>query len=186
MTIDYYKMFSTLVQRWSDLTRKRDEIDAEIAKINQLVLATFPLIPEEKQRLFQKDIEAMEEETAGLLDAIKLIFSAHKGEWLTVSGVRDYLLQGGFDFRHYRANPLASIGTTLKRMVPAHLESRTSPGGTVYKKHVTIGDRIGQRTVPPVPGSPGVTLPTQDDLAREGDKLWEGYPDPLNQRGKKK
>jgi hypothetical protein len=165
--INYDEMFSALVQRSNDLSRQRDAIDVEIAKVRQLIIATFPLLPAEKQLLFQEDIEAMDEESAGLLDAIKLVFSAHKGEWLTVSKVRDYLLVMGFDFRHYRANPLASIGTTLKRMVPAHLEATTSGSGTLYRRRKTFGDRIAEGG------------------QAEDFKPKYGHPDPLNKRGKK-
>ena len=140
--IDYFKMFSELVQRCNELTRQRDETDVEIAKIKQLIIATFPLIPEEKQKLFRTEIDAMDEQSAGLLEAIKLVFSAHKGEWLTASKVHEYLLANRFDFRRYRANPLASITTTLKRMVPNLLDSTNSGSGTLYKRRLTLGDRI--------------------------------------------
>lgn len=188
--IDYYKMFGDLIMRCSDLVQQRDRLEMEIAKLRQLVIATFPLIPESKQKLYQSEIEAMGEESGlGLLEAIKLIFSMHKGEWLTVSRVRDYLEEMGFDFRHYRTNPLASIGTTLKRMVPTTLESRDSGSGTLYQRRKTIGDRIAEgfeRRVLPDPGSPGVPLlnATQREESKEFMPKY-GTPDPLNRRGKK-
>jgi hypothetical protein len=197
--IDYYKIFSTLIKRSADLTRQRDAIDAEITKVRQLIVVTFPLIPEEKQRLFRKEIDEMEEQPTGLLDAIKLVFSAHKGEWLTVSQVRDYLLGMGFDFRHYRTNPLASIGTTLKRMVPTHLESMNSGSGTLYQRRKTIGDRMVEnymRTVPPPPAcgelpvsDPSHPIHHAEPIVKIVDtgefKPKYGQPDPLNRRGKK-
>jgi hypothetical protein len=167
-TIDYYKLFGELVMRVGHLTQQRDEIDVEITKVRQLIVATFPLIPADKQRLFEKEIASMDEQAMGLLDAIRLIFSTHKGEWLTVTQVRDYLMGTGFDFRHYRANPLASIATTLKRMVPAYLDSMNSGSGTLFQLRKTIGDRIAEAfDTKPLPGSPGVTLPNEDDIARE-------------------
>src|ERR1700741_5174732 len=102
--IDYYKMFGDLIMRCSDLDQQRDRLEVEIAKLRKLIIATFPLIPESKQKLYQSEIDAMDE-GLGLLEAIKLVFSMHKGEWLTVSKVRDYLEEMGFDFRHYRTNP---------------------------------------------------------------------------------
>lgn len=129
--IDYYKMFGALIQRCSHLTHQRDELEMELAKLRHLIIATFPLIPEDKQKMFQREIDGMDEESGlGLLEAIKLVFSMHKEEWLTVSKVREYLEEMGFGFSHYRANPLASIGTTLKRMVPTNLESMNSGSGT--------------------------------------------------------
>src|SRR5215831_18974497 len=115
-------MFSDLVARHDDLTQQRSAIDLEIAKLKQLILATFPLLPEEKQNMFQAEIEMMEEDSGGLQNAIKLVFRTHKGEWLTASQVRDYLTATGFDLTQYRANPLASITTTLRRMVGGKIE----------------------------------------------------------------
>jgi hypothetical protein len=188
--IDYYKMFGDLIMRCSDLVQQRDQLEMELAKLRQLIIATFPLLPESKQKLYQSEIDAMDKESGlGLLEAIKLVFSMHKGDWLTVSKVRDYLEEMGFDFRHYRTNPLASIGTTLKRMVPTTLESRDSGSGTLYQRRKTIGDRMVEgfeRMVPPDPGSPGV--PLLNATQREEGNEWKpkyGTPDPLNRRGKK-
>jgi hypothetical protein len=187
--IDYFKMFSDLVERCNERTRQRDEADVEIAKIKQLIIATFPLIPEDKQRLFQAEIDAMDEQSAGLLDAIKLVFSTHKGEWLTTSKVHEHLLGNGFDFRHYRANPMASITTTLKRMVPSLLDSMNSGSGILYKRRLTLGDRIaGYKDVPV--HDPSHPIHDAGPIAKVTEANdWKpkyGTPDPLNQRGKKR
>jgi hypothetical protein len=170
-TINYDAMFADLLRRHNALILQRNEIDIEISKLKQLILATAPLLPEHKQKMIQTEIEELEEQSASLLDAIKLVFSARKEEWLTASEVRDYLMEMGIDFRQYKTNPLASIATTLKRMVPTYLESKTSvQTGTNYKRRKTIGDRIAEgfdRIATPLPGSPGVTLPNQDDIARQ-------------------
>ena len=140
--IDYLQMFGELVRRRLELIRQRDQTDVEIVKVNQLLTAMFPLLPEDKQQNYKQTMENMEAESSGLQDTIRLVFSEHKGEWLTASNVRDYLIEMGFELRHYQANPLASIGTTLKRMVPTHLESRTTESGTLYRRRLTPGDRI--------------------------------------------
>lgn len=152
--IDYFKMFSDLVARSNELTRQRDGLDIEIAKIRQLIISTFALLPENKQQMFQKEISDMDEQSAGLMKGVKLVFSTHKGEWLTVSKVYGYLLQMGFDFRHYRANPLTSISTTLRRMVPTYLEMAVSSDGNVYTRRATLGDRIAGLITPPFPNPP--------------------------------
>lgn len=67
--------------------------------------------------------------------------SADKGEkedaqkaWLTPVEIRDALKRMGFPFENYKANPLASIHTTLKRMVPAEMEVKTRKDGQrVYR-----------------------------------------------------
>jgi hypothetical protein len=139
----YYAMFADLVKRHNELTQRRNELEIEVAKLKQLIIATFPLIPEEKQRLFQTEINEMEEQNTGLLNAIKLVFSAHKDEWLTPAQVRDFLILIGFDLTQYKANPLASIVTTLRRMVSNHLKSKTLTDGQVlYQRSVTMLERM--------------------------------------------
>jgi len=146
--IDYYAMFTELVSRCNELGQQRNEIDREVTKLKQLILATFPLLPEDKQELYQAEIEALEEESGGLLSAIKLVLSAHKGEWLTPAQVRDYLATMGFDLTQYRANPLASIGTTLRRMVGATgslILSKTMDDGQItYQRRLTLLDQMGR------------------------------------------
>ncbi len=140
--IDYLQMFGELMKRRMQLIQQRNEIAVQIVKINQLLTAMFPLLPENTQKNYKQAMEDIEAESSGLQDAIKLVFSEHKGEWLTPSNVRDYLMEMGFELKHYQANPLASIGTTLKRMAPTYLESRSSESGTAYKRRLTLSDRI--------------------------------------------
>jgi hypothetical protein len=138
--IDYLQMFGELMKRRLELTRHRDQIDVEIVKVNQLLTAMFPLLPENKQKSYKETMENIDADSSGLQDAIRLVFSVHKDEWLGASNVRDYLMEMGFDLRHYQANPVASIGTTLRRLVPGYLESSTTgAGGTAYRRRKTFG-----------------------------------------------
>ncbi|MGA9156212.1 MAG: hypothetical protein WB249_05430 [Candidatus Sulfotelmatobacter sp.] len=201
-------MFSDLVKRQNALLQQRNEIGREVMKLRQLIIATFPLLPADKQEMFQAEIEALEEQTGGLLSAIQLVFSAHKGEWLTPAKVRDYLIAMGFDMTQYRANPLASIATTLRRMVPDQLESQTVGEQVMYRRRITLLDRMGQAPIDPnllpeqirgvvhpvdhlkrKPGqAPIPPASTREKAEEERKKLFPqqlGYPDPLNQRGKK-
>jgi len=54
---------------------------------------------------------------------------AERKEWFTPVEIRDALKRMGFPFENYKANPLASIHTTLKRMVPAEMEVKTLKDG---------------------------------------------------------
>jgi len=54
---------------------------------------------------------------------------SEKDAWLTPVEIRDALKRMGFPFENYKANPLASIHTTLKRMVPAEMEVKTLKDG---------------------------------------------------------
>lgn len=54
---------------------------------------------------------------------------SEKDVWFTPVEIRDALKRMGFPFENYKANPLASIHTTLKRMVPAEMEVKTLKSG---------------------------------------------------------
>lgn len=128
-------MFVELMDRRAILSRQRDEAEVELAKMKQLILSVFAMLPEDHQKANQQAIDDIEAESSGLQDAIKLVFSTNQGKWLTVSNVRDHLIVTGFDFRSYKANPLASIGTTLKRMTDTnYIESKNSGSGTLYMR----------------------------------------------------
>ena len=125
--IDYWKMFADLMERRGVLVRQRDQAEIELTKT------------EDQQKANQQAIDELESEGGGLQDAIKLVFSTQRGEWLTASEVRNFLEEMGFDFRQYRTNPLASIATTLKRLVPDYLETRTSAQtGVNYRRLISI------------------------------------------------
>jgi hypothetical protein len=86
-----------------------------------------------------------------------------KKDWMSPVQVREALLAAGFDFSSYTSNPLSSIHTTLKRMVPHEIEANEGADGQVYR----------WKTLPPnfVPmNTPGTEL-RANDPAR---KLAEG------------
>jgi hypothetical protein len=189
-SLDYDAMFTGLVTRCNELVQQRNDIDGEVTKLKQLILATFPLLPAEKQAIYQKEIDQLEEESGGLLNAIKLVFSAHKGKWLTPSDVRDHLKDMGFDLTQYRANPLASIGTTLRRMVRStgsHVISQNLPDGqVVYQRRLTLLDQMGRIEVNPdlLPEDIRGSLYGPRQGNSRATRL--GYPNPTNtQKGKK-
>jgi hypothetical protein len=142
MTTDYLRVFTEFMRRRAELTRQRDQTEVELARLKQSILDVFQLLPEDQQKSYQKAIDDMEGEGSSLLGAIKLVFSTHKREWLTASDVRDYLIKTGFDLRRYKANPLAAINTTLKRMVPAYLENKTSDTSRLYRRRLTLLEDI--------------------------------------------
>jgi hypothetical protein len=149
MPIDYWKMFAGLMERRSVLLRQRDEAEVELAKTRPLIISVFGLLSEDQQKANQQAIDDMEAESSGLQDAIKLVFSTHQGEWFTVSMVREFLTEMGFDLRRYKANPSASIGTTLKRLAADFLKTTSSGSGTLYMRDpvykLAEGARFGQR-----------------------------------------
>ena len=135
-TIDYWKIFADLMERRAKLIRQRDESEIELAKIKQLITSVFAMLPEDRQKANQQAIDDMAAESAGLQDAIKLVFSTREGQCISVSSVREYLNAMGFDFRQYKANPLASISTTLKRIADSgYIEPVSTQHGTMYRRN---------------------------------------------------
>jgi hypothetical protein len=139
MAISYWDMFVELMARRTKLIRQRDEAEVELAKMKQLIQSVFALLSDDQQKANQQAIDDIEAESAGLQDAIKLVFSTHSGLWLTVSDVRNHLNDMGFDFRQYKANPLASIGTTLKRIAETdYVHTMNSGSGTLYRREAPL------------------------------------------------
>jgi hypothetical protein len=143
--INYMQMLLDLMeerQKWID---KRDESIREISRLSELIRATMNMIPAEQLARYEPIFERLENRPAGLSMAIRACFTAgamglkqaKAGEgktWFTPVEIRDALKRMGFPFENYKANPLASIHTTLKRMVPAELETRTlKDGQKVYR-----------------------------------------------------
>ena len=56
-----------------------------------------------------------------------------KGDWMTAVQVREALLAASFDFSKYTSNPLSSIHTTLKRLVPEEVQTEARGEGPVYR-----------------------------------------------------
>ena len=138
-------------QKWLG---QRDEAIREISRLSELIRATMNMIPPEQIARYEPVFERIEQRPPGLSLAIRACFTATQTtglqnlkeasvpgianisgkEWLTPVDIRDALKNMGYPFENYKANPLASIHTTLKRMVPGELETKTLKGGQkVYR-----------------------------------------------------
>jgi hypothetical protein len=120
-------------QRWLN---QRDEAIREISRLSELIRATMNMIPAEQIARYEPIFERLENRPMGLSMAIRSCFTteAAADKWLTPVEIRDALKRMGFPFENYKANPLASIHTTLKRMVPAEMDVKTlKDGQRVYR-----------------------------------------------------
>jgi hypothetical protein len=117
--------------------QRRDEAEIEIAKQRQFILATMNMVSDEERQSFRERlieiIQRSDTRSAGLTEAIRKILQAPGRKWMTVTEVRTHLVNSGFDFSGYTANPLASISTTLRRMAPNEAETTTVQGVTAYR-----------------------------------------------------
>jgi hypothetical protein len=144
MPINYMQMLLDLMEERQKWLNQRDEAVREISRLSELIRATMNMIPAEQIARYEPIFERIEQRPVGLSLAIRACFTAGAAglagyagkeapvkikEWFTPIEIRDALKRMGFPFDNYKANPLASIHTTLKRMVPAEVEVKTQPDG---------------------------------------------------------
>ena len=147
MPINYLQMLLDLMEERQKWLNQRDEAIREITRLSELIRATRNMVPPEQLARYEPTFERIEQRPVGLSLAIRACFTAGAAglagyagkeapmkEWFTPIEIRDALKRMGFPFDNYKANPLASIHTTLKRMVPAEVEVKTQADGQkVYR-----------------------------------------------------
>jgi hypothetical protein len=147
MTIDYYKIFVELDERHTELTKQQKMVEVELAKLTETIQSIFKMLTPAQQRKAQKMIERIEGPKGGLKQGVVMALRASTNDWLTPPQIRDYLKNIGFDFGASGSGGLASIGTTLKRMVPEEVEAKAVSGGQMaYRLRgysgITVGDVV--------------------------------------------
>jgi len=161
VAIDYMQMLLNLMEERQKWAGQRDAAIREISRLSELIRATVNMIPPEQLARYEPIFERLEKRPAGLSMAIRACFTGgtttagftktaeqkaetgkpeitnadpEENAWLTPVQIRDSLKHMGFPFENYKANPLASIHTTLKRMVPGEVETKTlADGQKVYR-----------------------------------------------------
>jgi hypothetical protein len=132
MPIDYLTLLRQLVEERESWIRQRDDAMRQVSRLDDLIRSTAKMLPPEERAKCDILFERIDQRPAGLTIAIRLCFTAGK-EWLTPVEIRDHLKTSSFNFERYKANPLASIHTTLKRMVPHEIECKTIRGEKRYR-----------------------------------------------------
>jgi hypothetical protein len=134
MAMDYLQLLRNLVEERESWIRKRDDAERELSRLSELIRSTVKMLTEEQRSKCDCEIllERLDNRPPGLTTAIRGAFTAGK-EWLTPTEIRDYLKGIGFNFTSYKANPLASIHTTMRRMIPHEMECKTSEGHKFYR-----------------------------------------------------
>ena len=135
---DYLRLVTEAFSKLTEMRRQRENIEVDIAKLKQFIVATANLLPD-LQRLqvlanmqLVEDVERIAE--AGLTEAVRNALRNHPRQWLTAAKVRDELVAASFDFSDYKSNPLASVSTTLRRMKSDEVETANVDGGvTAYR-----------------------------------------------------
>lgn len=167
VSLDYIQMLLDLMEERQKWATKRDEAIREMSRLSDLIRAAMNMIPPEQLARYEEIFERIEQRPVGLSATIRACFAAaaapaklvevakrmarggqaestdaiSQGKlWLTPVEIRDRLKNLGFPFENYKANPLASIHTTLKRMVPGEMEVKTLKGGQKVYRLKNAGD----------------------------------------------
>ncbi len=176
MVIDYHKMFIELANRYAELVAQQGAIETEIAKLAQIIQSTYNLLSPAQQ----SELAGIAETVAiprGLKETVLMALKARRDEWLTPPEIRDYLESIGMEFGS-TASALASITTTLKRLVPEQVSTKSLGNGqTAYRVKMSQPELL----IPPFMKSILRVAKASSDFSPTLNP-----PDPLNQRGKKK
>jgi hypothetical protein len=134
---DYNAILDGALAKLEVAMRQKSDAEIEVGKLKQFIYATMNMLSDEQRVIFMAKLDQLNFDdntrAVGLKEAITRVLAAQPKKWFTVTKVRDQLLETGFDFRNYTANPLASVSTTLKRMKPEEVETTTIEGVTAYQ-----------------------------------------------------
>lgn len=146
---DYDKIVRDAYIKFCELKKQRDNINAELDRLQQFIFATANMLPDEQQKELAEDMalvyEMDRERDASLIEAIRRILSESLNRYFTVRQMRDALKASNFDFSQYTANPMASISTTLKRLKPDEVRVTRIEGVTAYRGKKSLVERAKAR-----------------------------------------
>jgi hypothetical protein len=123
-------------QKYAAKFRQREELDAELLKLRQLINATANMLPDDEKADYESQLAALAAQMTGLTEAVRdaLKLATADGSYATATQIRDHLVKAGFDFTRYSSNPLASVNTALRRFKPEEVEpGQTESGVTTYR-----------------------------------------------------
>jgi hypothetical protein len=135
MAVDYLVLLRDLVEERQQWICRREEADRQLSRLSEIIRSTVKMLTPEQRCKYDCDtlLERIDNRPPGLTILIRGAFTASGKDWLTPVEIRDCLKNTGAYFEKYKANPLASIHTTLKRMVPHEAECKAVDGQKAYR-----------------------------------------------------
>lgn len=140
---DYLKIFIVHMDKFRTLEKKRNEITAEMRRVQQMAKAALAMLPDEERAVMAERLKEWELPTEGLTDAIRSVLFNHFNQWrregkravgnallMTPVQIKEALEQSGYDFSAYKSNPLASIHAVLKRLEKKEVNTEKLPDGS--------------------------------------------------------
>lgn len=138
---DYKSILRQALDEWIDLECKRQNIELELANKLQFIRATFNLLPDADKPEFDTLVRSFSAQPGGITLAIRRILQDNAGQWHTATVMRNKLVESGFDFSDYRANPLATIHAVLKRSRPEEIEAIKIDGVMAWRWKADVPKR---------------------------------------------
>jgi hypothetical protein len=133
----YLDVLNNALTQFGGLMHQRDSIEVEISKMRQFIFATVNMLSDVDRNTFFDNVKQInmqwETKENTLSDAVRDVLYGSPRNWFTVAQVRDAVVEKGFDFSNYSANPLASVSTTLRRLVPKEAESTELDGVNAFR-----------------------------------------------------
>jgi hypothetical protein len=130
--MDYLNLLEVLLREHDSWRAHRDDADRKLTQLADMIRSTVQMLPPEQQAKGEQFLERLDKRPLGLTGCLRLILA--NGEWWKPVELRDELARMGFWFEPYKSNPLASIHTTLRRMVPDTVETkRDRERGVIYR-----------------------------------------------------
>jgi hypothetical protein len=149
------KTMDDMLAKLAEATRVYRESEKAVREYSDAIRALAQVCEDEEIKA--NYLLALEDITGkpGFMDAIRSVLKGPgQRRPLTAPEIKEFIVLGGKMSLAGYSNPMASIHTTLRR-----LEKK----GEVEEIQNTKGERAYRLP----PGSPGVTLPNQDDIARQ-------------------
>jgi hypothetical protein len=161
-TADYSKTRDAAIAEIQEILLKRAALDERLNQLKKIVDALSALlddVPEVNPRMNDGHAAlsaALLGTGMGISNAIRQALASSNAPMSPID-IREILANSGFDFGKY-ASAMTVIHNTLKRL-------------EAQGEFIGVRNKAGQVVAYALPGSPGVTLPTQNDLAQEADRI---------------
>lgn len=166
---EYLKLWFEQRNKFLALRQQKEKLESEIAKINQLMRASYALVPDEEKKRFAAWFDdyagRLVTHQMGLTESIRGILQETPSKWFSAIEIRDRLQQGGFDFGDYTSNPLTSIHSVLKRFKAKEVKKKTMLDGTTQYRWKGPISRVGGISRPkPIENPPWIkSLRTKEE-----------------------
>ena len=141
---DYQAALARARQDLGNCLKEKQDLDAKILKLRQVVAALEPMCNENLPNLLFGSWSSLGSISAGdlmsnlglsdygLTAACRAIYRATPDRWMNANEIKEQLDGQAFDWSSY-SQPMSALHTVLKRLVPQELDSREQDGRTEYK-----------------------------------------------------